>query len=375
METERIPLADATGRVLAEPVVADRASPPHDASAMDGYALRLADAQPGVTLPVAGRTRMGGAPPPLAPGTAVQITTGAAVPVDAELVVKREDTDETVPGRVTLRDQAVVRPGLSIRRAGENAPAGATIAAAGATVTPGLAAAAATYGAAHLRVRRRVRLVVLVTGDEFSDDATPPPWQIRECNGVAAAGWSATRPHVELLGVRRVPDLRAATVDALDQAAQEADLVLTTGGVSMGDGDHVPHAAVAAGFEAAYHRVAMRPGKPNLGAVHPGGAVLLGLPGNPVSVLCGLTRFAGPVAARLAGATPSAGLCVAVEPGHRPPPIGLWQYHPAARSADGRAVPLPHRGSGDTAALAAAELFLETPPGTALGAEAPAWAV
>ena len=367
-EVDSVPLPDAAGRVLARPIVADRPSPPHDVSAMDGYALRLADAAPGRWIPVAAEARMGQAPPPCPTGHAIQVSTGAATPPEVEAVIRREDTDEE-PGRVRIRNGVSPRSGQSVRRAGENAPAGATVVPAGARVAPGVAAAAVTFGASTLHVRRRVRVVALITGDEFSDN--PAPWQIRESNGHTIRDWCASRPHVELLRLSHVPDTREATVAAMREAAADADLVLSTGGVSMGDRDHVPPAAAAAGFEAVYHRVAMRPGKPNLGAVHPGGAVLLGLPGNPVSVLCGLAVFAEAVALRLAGGLPESRprVCCAGES----KPLALTQFLPAAVDADGTARPLMTRGSGDLAALAQTTGFLEVPPDATLGNDAPWW--
>ena len=356
---ERMDARAAIGRVLAAPIVADRPSPPHDVSAMDGYAFRADDAVPGDWIPVAAEARMGQPPPDCPAGAALRVSTGANLPSGVDLVIRREDTDEEAE-RVRIHEGVAVTPGLAIRRAGENIAAGATVTGPGVRLTPGVAAAAATFGAHEVSVQRRVRVAVLVTGDEFARH--PRMWQIRESNGACIAAWIAARPHLELLRVAPIRDTLAATTTAMTAATEHADLVITTGGVSMGDRDFVRPAAEAAGYRVAYHRIAMRPGKPNLGAWHPSGTVLLGLPGNPMSVLAGLARFVGPVGDAMAGLpTPRpTRVPVAASDAWPPKPIGLWQYVPA-RFDGAAATPILHRGSGDLAAVANTAVFLEVP--------------
>ena len=385
--TEAIGPSALAGRVLAAAATADRDSPPATVSAMDGYALRAAD-QPvdGGWLPVAGEVRIGEAPPALPPGAAVRVFTGGAVPAAADAVVPREhlheeaadDRDRT--GRVRWREDAPPsRVGRHVRHRGENARAGDAVLPAGVQATPAAVSALAAFGATP-PVFRRVRVAVRVTGDELHDAATPadalPPFAIRDGNGPAISAFLAGLPWVETVSVERVPDSAAATADAVRSGLAEADAVILSGGVSMGDHDHVPAASVAAGCTAVYHRLAMRPGKPNFGAVGPAGQAVLGLPGNPVSVLAGLAVLALPVLRRLAGFTvsqpPRPSVAVAVA-GSNPATLPMWAYRPAVLDADGRAHAVDHRGSGDTAGPAGMHGFFEVPPGERADAAPRRW--
>lgn len=370
VKAEGVPLARAIGRVLAEAVVSDRDSPPQDVSAMDGFAMLRDQATPGAAWPIGGESRMGQPPAALKTGTVVRVSTGAAVPADAELVVKREDVQESV-GTIRLREDYLPGPGSAhIRRRGENAPAGQVVLAAGSTLTPAGVGAAAAMGIDQPRVHRRVRVGVLITGDEFAADGQClPPWQIRDSNGPAIAAFLGRFPFVDPLPPRRCPDQLGDTTAALRELQARCDLVITSGGVSMGDRDHVPAAAAAADFQVVYHKLAMRPGKPNFAAVHPTGQAVLGLPGNPVSVLCGLTQLVAPALRHLAG---SSNLFpdrqrITLDPSEAPNPektktLPLWHYQLARLTAPGHAMLIAHRGSGDLTAAAAAHGFIQTPP-------------
>ncbi|BAM03643.1 molybdopterin molybdotransferase MoeA [Phycisphaera mikurensis] len=383
--SERVAHAQLPGRVLAGPATADRDSPPADVSAMDGYALRAADAPPpggDAWLPVAGEVRIGEAPPPLPTGAALRVFTGGAVPAGADAVVPRELLEEEAEpgggrgGRIRwLAGSPAPVVGRHIRRRGENARAGDVVLPVGVEATPAVVATLAAFGAAP-PVRRRVRVAIRVTGDELhaADAAVLPPLGIRDGNGPVMAAFVAGLPWAEVVSIERVPDDRDATTLSIASALEASDAVLLSGGVSMGDHDHVPAACVAAGCTPVYHRLAMRPGKPNFGAAGPAGQAVLGLPGNPVSVLAGLRVLTLPALRRLAGfaAPQPPRLRVAVAPDDAKT-LPLWHYRPARIGFDGRAHPLAHRGSGDVAGPAAMHGFVEIPPGEAAEARPRRW--
>lgn len=357
--TEQVTLARASGRVLAQEVVTDRPSPSADVSALDGFAVRVAEAARG-DLPLAGEARAGRAPEELALGHAMPISTGAVVPSGADAVVRKEDASLR-DGRVVLRAGAAA--GQNIRRAGENGPAGALVGAVGDLVTPALVGAMATFGVPMVRVYRRVRVAVIVTGDEVvGDEAPPAPWQLRDSNGPAVSAMAASAAWAEAVVLPRIADDPSATRRAILDAACGADFVLLTGGVSMGDHDHVPGVLREVGAEIVFHRVAQRPGRPVLGAMLPTGVPVLGLPGNPVSVLVTARRMARAVAARMAGVPDGECVPVVRVAGHDKS-LDLWWHRLVRLTPEGGARISVGRGSGDVVAAATADGFVEIPPG------------
>ncbi len=237
LRTERVPLSDALGRVLAEPVVSRRTLPPFDNSAMDGYAVRYRDtASAPVTLSVAGESRAGMPPGRrLQPGTAMRIMTGAPMPDDADAVVRYEDTDS---GRDQVRIDVAVNSGTNVRRAGEDMNPGDAILSPGRRLRPADLAACAALGNAWLEVSRRPRVAVVSTGDELVEpEREPGPGQIVDSNAVAlAAAVREVGAEPVRIGIARdtVVDLRRAFGDA-----SSCDLIVSSAGVSMGDHDHV----------------------------------------------------------------------------------------------------------------------------------------
>jgi molybdopterin molybdotransferase len=360
---ERVALEHAAGRVLAEPLRSDRDSPPCSVSAMDGYVLRRADLREQGT-PVAGEIRIGQAPPDLPQGAALRIVTGAPVPRDADLILRREDTIEE-PDRITLRPGAAVpRPHEHIRRQGENLSAGATVIEPGVTISAPVIAAMAAFGAAHVRVFRRVRIGILTTGDELLPVAAEPrPWQIRDSNGPCLGAMFAPVPWLEVLPAKHAVDQPAAIEHVLRSLLEQCDAVFLSGGVSMGQHDHVPQVAGAAGCEPVFHRIPVRPGRPLFGAVGPQGQAVFGLPGNPVSVMAMARRFGVPALARRAGmnAPPPAGLVRIARSDGRT--LGLWWYRPVRLVAHGQAELVPGMGSGDVVSSARSDGLVEIPPG------------
>lgn len=280
---ERVVLHQATGRVLAEDVRAAVASPPFDQSAMDGWAVRVEDARVGASLRIqeAVIAAGAGAPEALQPGCALRIFTGAMIPPGADAVVRQERA--RVEGdRAVLAEDA--RAGQDVRRRGEALDEGVVLARAGEVVSAGLASALAMVGVAEVSVVRPCRVRLLVTGDEVV-----PVGEVRRAGAlfdgntpllVAALG---ADPRVAL-SVTRGPDEAQALGALMAEARAEAELVITTGGASVGDRDLIREASVGAGFEAVFWKVAQKPGKPLYLARHPGGALHLGLPGTPAAV-------------------------------------------------------------------------------------------
>ncbi|TMD98591.1 MAG: molybdopterin molybdotransferase MoeA [Chloroflexi bacterium] len=283
LRSERVPLAEALGRVLAAPVVSRRTLPPFANSAMDGYAVRAADiagAAEGspVRLPVRGESRAGVVPSRrLERGTAMRIMTGAPLPEGADTVVRHEDTDN---GRETVAVRVAAAHGTSVRFAGEDMRSGDRVLAPGHRLRAGDLAACAALGEVWLEVGRRPRVAVLSTGDELVEpDREPGPGQIVDSNAVsvAAAVREAGGDPVRL-GIARdtVVDLRRHL-----EEGSRCDLVVSSAGVSVGDHDHVRDVVAEMGRLDLW-RVAMRPGKP-LAVGNVAGVPFLGLPGNPVS--------------------------------------------------------------------------------------------
>ncbi len=297
--TETVAVTEALGRVLAAPVTSSITVPPLDNSAMDGYAVRLADVPaPGTRLPVAQRIQAGEVGAPLAAGTAARIFTGAPVPLGADAVLMQEvcraDGDAVVIDRLP-------RAGEHIRRAGEDIRAGSEILAAGTRIGAAEMGLAASVGLGELRVFRRLKVACFFTGDELVSPGMPlGPGQIYNSNRYTLAGL-VRGLGCELIDFGIVPDTLEATEAALKGAADIADVVVTSGGVSVGEADFVKAAVERLGRIEMW-KVAMKPGKPIVyGRV--GGADFVGLPGNPVSAFATFALFVRPFLLKRMGAT------------------------------------------------------------------------
>jgi molybdopterin molybdotransferase len=297
---EPVAVREALGRILAEDVTSADAVPGFDNSAMDGYAVRAADtaAQP-VRLAVVGESRAGHpAVRVLGAGEAIAISTGAMVPEGADAVVRVEDTDG---GGEEVEVRVEVEPGKDIRRAGEDIEAGDTVLRAGAELGPAAIGVLASVGRSEVACAVRPRATVLTTGDELQEPGEPlRPGAIRNSN-VHSIGALVERAGAELLGAEIVPDDQQATTEAM-KGALAGDLVVVCGGVSVGEHDHVRPAATELGVEQVFWRVALRPGAPTYFGVAPSGALVFGLPGNPVSAMVTFLLFARPAIRRMVGA-------------------------------------------------------------------------
>ena len=300
-----IPTYDALGRVLQQPVISAIDVPPQDNTSMDGYAMRSADVPAaGTVLPVSQRIAAGVIGTPLQPGTAARIFTGAQVPAGADAVVMQEQC-AAVDGNA-VRIDAVPAPGQWIRRRGEDVRSGDVVLAAGARLTPQALGLAATVGAARLVVARRPRVALFSTGDELA-----MPGEALKPGAIYNSNRFTLRAAIQALGcdctdLGIVPDRLDATRDALRRAAQGHDLIVTSGGVSVGEEDHLRPAVQAEGRIELW-QIAIKPGKPlAFGEVRREGgtsACIVGLPGNPVSSFITFLLMVRPVLLRLQGAT------------------------------------------------------------------------
>ena len=300
---------EADGRVLAADAVSPLHIPPWDNSAMDGYALHSADLpadgappQGPLEFPVTQRIAAGSVGQPLLPGQAARIFTGAPVPAGAGAVVMQEQCEVLQEG-ARVRVQAAVRAGQNIRRAGEDIAQGATVLQAGTRLTPAALGLAASIGLDRLTVVRRPRVALFSTGDELIMPGTVAPQQLPP-GSIYNSNRFVLRALLQRLGCEvtdlgNVPDEREATVAALRQAAQGHDAIVTSGGVSVGEEDHLKPAVQALG-QLALWQIAIKPGKPfAYGRV--GDAHFLGLPGNPVASLITCCLLVRPFVLRLQG--------------------------------------------------------------------------
>lgn len=328
-EVERLPLDQAHGRVLAEALRSGVALPHFDNSAMDGYAIRLADlsGKGPWRLPVAGRVAAGDAgDTPPSPGAAWRIFTGAPIPPGCDAVIIQEKA--RLQGRVIQIDRRPER-GENIRRAGEDLTAGAELLPAGRRIGPRAAALLASAGCGEVAVRRRIKAAFFSTGSELRSPGTPlVRGQIWNANRYHLAG-SLDLPWVERRDLGTVPDKPDLLLQTLKQAARDADLVITTGGVSAGDEDHMPAMLHAAGGRAHAMKVAIKPGKPLvIGCI--GGAIYLGLPGNPVSAFVTWHVIGARIAEALAGISDAAPRRIIVRAGfERSRRSGRCEFLPA----------------------------------------------
>jgi molybdopterin molybdotransferase len=297
LAAETVALTSAlSGHVVAADVRAAHDLPPFDNSAMDGFAVRAADA--GEELPIRGQSYAGDDPARLEPHTAMTIATGAPLPEGADSIVPieraRVDGDRVAfAGDVPLGDH--------VRRRGTDVAEGSVVVAAGSRLRPLALAAIATSGVAELSCHRPPRVAVVVTGDELVAPGEPlRHGQIHESNSILIAARCA-QAGADVVAVERVRDDAEATREALARALEAADVVVTSGGVSVGSRDHVKPALAALGVEQLFWRLAVQPGRPTWCGLRDG-RVVVGLPGNPLSVMVGLELVLLPALRRLAGA-------------------------------------------------------------------------
>ncbi len=339
--TQVVPLLAALGRVVAQDIVSPVNVPPHDNAAMDGYAFASANLSPTPVenshrLHIAGTALAGAAwRGEVAAGACVKITTGAVMPAGLDTVVPQELVQTTADGHISFAANAV-RAGANRRRCGEDLPLGGVALAQGTRISPAALGLLASLGLPTVRVYRKLRVAYFSTGDEILAPGQPPrEGAVFDSNRFSLFGL-LTRLGVELIDLGAVGDEPAALEAAFRQAAQQADVVITSGGVSVGEADHTRATMQKLG-DVAFWRVAMRPGRPMaVGRIHgaqaksastaysasassfekhsnktftersgtgAGGAVLFGLPGNPVAVMVSFIAFVRPALLRMMGST------------------------------------------------------------------------
>jgi molybdopterin molybdotransferase len=297
--TERVDVVGSLGRVLAESIVSHREIPPWANSSMDGYAVRAVDAQAGVVLSVVGRVEAGALPSrSVGRGEAMRIFTGAPLPPGADAVVPQEDVDAT-NGRVTLR--RAVSPAAYVRPAGEDVRVGDRVLERGTLLRAAEIGLLATLGRAQVAVYRRPRVAILSTGNELADLGTEPgPGQIPNTNTYSLMA-QVLEAGGEPMSLGVAPDRLEAIEERLARA-RDADVVLSSAGVSVGELDLVREAFTRAGAELHLWKVSMRPGKPiTFGSL--GGRPVFGLPGNPVSAMVTFELFVRPALMKISGRT------------------------------------------------------------------------
>ena len=307
-DIQRVSTFDADGRVLAQDVVSELQVPPQDNSSMDGYALACASLSgPGSVLAVTQRIAAGSSGQPLPAGEAARIFTGAPIPAGADAVVMQEDcilVSEAGDGKWgQVRIQAVPQPGQWIRRAGEDVTRASVVLARGTRLSPAGLGMAASVGLHELQVLRRPRVALFSTGDELVMPGEVAPADMR-AGAIYNSNRFFLRAMLQRLGCTVsdrgiVPDRRDATVDALREASQQHDLILTSGGVSVGEEDHIRPAVQSLGALDLW-QIAIKPGKPfaygQVGTAH-----FIGLPGNPVSSFVTFALLVRPFLLRLQG--------------------------------------------------------------------------
>ncbi len=375
LKPESVAVGEADGRVLAQDLVSALHVPPHDNSYMDGYALRCADiGAPGVQLPVSQRIPAGSSGGPLLAGTAARIFTGAPVPPGADAIVMQEDCTALAAGDAgagALQVQVNVQPtpGQNIRRAGEDVARGDVVLKQGQRLGPAELGLAASIGMDRLQVARRPRVALFSTGDELVMPGTVAPSDMRP-----GAIYNSNRYFLSAL-LRRmgcvvtdlgiVPDRLDATVQALRDAAQSHDMILTSGGVSVGEEDHIKPAVQSLGLLEQWH-IAMKPGKPFVyGRIVD--AHFLGLPGNPVSSFVTFLVLVRPFLLQLQGMHQVAMKSVAARADFTwARPDKRREFLRARRNALGGLDLFPNQSSGVLTSAVWGDGLIDNPPGCAI---------
>ncbi len=355
LASEKVALSESLGRYLSNDIIAERDQPTAALSAMDGYAIRFDDL-PGPWT-IAGEVAAGAAPErAVQAGEAARIFTGAMLPAGADTVVVQEDV-AAEGNNLTLTGDGPGTRGRHIRDRAADFAIGARLLAAGSRLTPGAIATAAMGGAGQLTIGSRPRVAIVTTGDELVQPGRPlAPGQIPDSNSVMLAAMLSGETATPVLP-HHIRDDRATLAKVLKELARRHDVIVTVGGASVGDHDHVRGALEDAGGRLDFWRIAMRPGKPLIAGMI-GDTVLLGLPGNPSSAFVTATLFLLPLVRHLAGARDplpeiqKAPLATALPAGDR------RRDYLRARLENGLLTPLIGQESGRTLPLAAANALL-----------------
>ncbi|MEE9445890.1 MAG: gephyrin-like molybdotransferase Glp [Cocleimonas sp.] len=346
-ETEKLPLEQAQGRILAEDLSSTIQVPPHDNSAMDGYAVHSADLadDSDVLLPISQRIPAGAMGTTLKTGTAARIFTGAPIPSNANAVVMQEACTQIKGTECdTVKITGSILAGENIRNAGEDIQFAATILKTGIKLKPQDIGLAASVGIADVRVFKRLKVGVFFTGDELREPGELlQPGQIYNSNRHTMRGLLQNL-NCEVIDLGTVKDTLASTKDAMLRAAQQADLVMTSGGVSVGEEDYIRIALEELG-QLDLWRINIKPGKP-LAFGNITGKPFLGLPGNPVSVFATFCIFARPFILQKQGASSTQANSFNVPANFTWSKAGKRHEYVRARAENGKIEIYPHQGSG-----------------------------
>jgi molybdopterin molybdotransferase len=359
LPVEEVPLAEAAGRIVAADIRGAVDLPGFDRSSMDGWAVRSEDfATPPVTLPVRGEVAAGSAGEvPLQAGTVVAISTGAPMPPGADAVLPLEDAEQS-NGTITSSER--VRAKAFVRFRGEDVRAGELLLSAGSRLTPARLSVVASGGVASATVHRRPRVAIVATGSELVPLGRPlPPGGSYNSNGPTLAAYTLGEGAVAL-APRSVADDPGSTRDVLGAALEEGDVVLVSGGVSVGGHDLVKDSLADLGVQELFWRVRIKPGKP-IFCGRRGDTWVFGLPGNPVSTVAGFMIFVAPLLRRLSGepfARPATTRVVLAADAPNP---GARTTYATAQHADAGVVLTGKQGSHMTKALADADGFAILP--------------
>ena len=363
---ERVPLSAAKGRVLREPVRADRDFPPFDRVTMDGIAISYAGWQAGRRHFQVQGTQTAGSPPQqlLGPDACIEVMTGAVLPLGADTVIRYEDFEQQ-EGMAAVGAEGQVKQGQNVHPQGQDRSIGAELLSPGRLMGPPEIAVAASVGRAELLVTQHPTVAILSTGDELVPiTATPLPQQIRRSNGSLLQATLA--PYVAEAVSMHLEDDPMLIRQKVEETLRSYDLIVLSGGVSKGKADYIPGVMEELGVHKHFHRVAQRPGKPLWFGTWENETVIFALPGNPVSTFVGCVRYVllwlrqslglavkAPPMARLAQDFSFApDLTYFLQVQAQPDGQGVWQAQPVAG-----------HGSGDFANLLDANAFLELPQG------------
>jgi molybdopterin molybdotransferase len=361
VSAETLPIAEAAGRWLSQDLAARRTQPSSNLSAMDGYAVRFAE-RPGPWTVIGESAAGSPLGRTLAPGEAARIFTGAAMPEGADTVMVQEEAKRDGE-TLSLDGEGPNEPGSNVRPKGRDFSDGDILLRAGVQITPPVLALAIAGGHGVLPVRRAIRVALISTGDELvSAGQATNAAQIPASNGPMLAAQLAALP-IKIDDIGIVPDTHEALAKALD-AAREADIIVTIGGVSVGDHDLVRPALERAGAAIDFWRIAMKPGKPLL-AGKLGDAIIIGLPGNPASAFVTAKLFLEPLIAHLSGAVEALPRFQPAALAEPLPAIGERTEYLRGRWKGGAVNALPQQSSAALAALAEAELLIRRPAGSA----------
>ena len=357
------PIEKCAGRILRQPICADRPFPPFDRAMMDGYALRADDLQTGDTLQIIGRIDAGSQPPPIdfIPHSCLEIMTGAVVPDYVDCIVPVEETEKLTERAIRLCQPDTIRRGDYIHPCGSDETAGTQLLAPGNRLGSREIALAATCGHTHIEVSKKPSLCLIGTGDELVEiSQTPQPHQIRRSN-TAALQAALARNHIPAGNQVHLPDELDGTLHMLDRLIGQNDVVLITGGISMGRKDFIPEALDSLGCQNHFHGVRQKPGKP-FGFWSRNGCAVFALPGNPVSALVCLHHFVLPALGKAAGRTgtdlPTLVTLTSAAEAH---PY-LHRFLPVQRLPGNRACAKPFQNSGDMIRLLESDGYVVLPP-------------